>query len=150
VRTIAAVQDQIKWGLPPDCDTNPICKGALETYGITYPPKSRTKLAACDAPIAQALQAKTIDLAELCSTQPAIAQFGFVQLTDDKQTAGEHRALVRDDFPGKTRQTAFRSLVTPAKMHTAPHPNGVTSRWTTRTSPCRDWLTKKQLRNDRP
>jgi osmoprotectant transport system substrate-binding protein len=121
---LAAVQDQIKWGLPPDCDTNPICKGALEAYGITYPPKSRTKLAACDAPIAQALQAKTIDLAELCSTQPAIAQFGFVQLTDDKQTqpAENLAPLVRDDFLAKVPdKAAFQKLLddASAKMDTA-------------------------------
>ena len=41
---LAAVQDQLKWGLPPDCDTNPLCKGALESYGITYPPKSAKAL----------------------------------------------------------------------------------------------------------
>lgn len=121
---LAAVQDKIKWGLPPDCDTNPICKGALVTYGITYPPKSRTKLAACDAPIAQALQAKTIDLAELCSTQPAIAQFGFVQLTDDKQTqpAENIAPLVRDDFLAKVPdKAAFQKLLddASAKMDTA-------------------------------
>ncbi len=38
---LAAVQDQLKWGLPPDCDANPLCKGALESYGITYPPAQR-------------------------------------------------------------------------------------------------------------
>ena len=36
---LAAVQDKLKWGLPPDCDKNPLCKGALESYGIKYPPK---------------------------------------------------------------------------------------------------------------
>ena len=41
---LAAVQDQLKWGLPPDCDNNPLCKGALEEYGITYPPKQREAL----------------------------------------------------------------------------------------------------------
>jgi hypothetical protein len=83
---LAAVQDQLKWGLPPDCDKNPLCKDALVSYGITYPPKQRQALAACDAPIAQALQNKAIDFAWLCSTQPAIATFGFVTLDDDKKT----------------------------------------------------------------
>jgi osmoprotectant transport system substrate-binding protein len=121
---LAAVQDKIKWGLPPDCDANPLCKGALVTYGITYPPKSRTALAACDAPIAQALQAKTIDLAELCSTQPAIAQFKFVQLTDDLQTqpAENIAPLVRDDFLAKVPdKAAFQKILddVSAKMDTA-------------------------------
>lgn len=121
---LAAVQNQIKWGLPPDCDANPLCSGALKDYGINYPPTQRVALAACDAPIAQALQAKTIDLAELCSTQPAIAQFGFVQLTDDKQTqpAENISPIVRNDFLAKVPDVAaFQALLdaASAKMDTA-------------------------------
>jgi osmoprotectant transport system substrate-binding protein len=110
---LAAVQNDIKWGLPSDCDTNPICSGALKTYGITYPPKSRTALGACDVPMAQALQGKAIDLAELCSTQPAIAQFGFVQLEDDKKTqpAENIAPIVRDDYLAKVDAAAFKALL---------------------------------------
>lgn len=110
---LAAVQDQLRWGLPPDCDANPLCKGALESYGITYPPKKREALAACDAPIAQALQNKGVDFAWLCSTQPAIAQFGFVVLDDDLETqpAENMTALVRDDLLAKIADpTAFQAL----------------------------------------
>ena len=97
---LAAVQDELKWGLPPECDANPLCKGALEAYGITYPPKQREALAACDAPIAEALNSKGIDFGWLCSTQPAIAQFGFVALEDDKNTqpAENMTALVRNAY----------------------------------------------------
>ena len=111
---LAAVQDQLKWGLPPDCDANPLCKGALEEYGITYPPKEREALAACDAPIAQALQNGGVDFAWLCSTQPAIAQFGFVVLEDDLDTqpAENMTALVRDDFLAKVPDAAaFQGLL---------------------------------------
>ncbi len=110
---LAAVQDQIKWGLPADCDTNPLCAGALKDYGITYPPKARTALGACDVPMAQALQGKAIDLAELCSTQPAIAQFGFVSLVDDKKTqpAENIAPLVRDDYLAKVDATAFKAIL---------------------------------------
>jgi osmoprotectant transport system substrate-binding protein len=111
---LAAVQDQLKWGLPPDCDTNPLCKGALESYGITYPPKQREALAACDAPIAEALNSKGIDFAWLCSTQPAIAQFGFVALEDDKNTqpAENMTALVRTDYLSKVGDSkAFQKLL---------------------------------------
>ncbi|MGH9194786.1 MAG: glycine betaine ABC transporter substrate-binding protein, partial [Acidimicrobiia bacterium] len=83
---LAAVQDQIRWGLPPECDENTLCKGALEQYGITYPPAELESLAACDVPIAEALEGGAIDLAWLCSTQPAISQFGFVVLDDDLDT----------------------------------------------------------------
>jgi osmoprotectant transport system substrate-binding protein len=105
---LAAVQDQLKWGLPPDCDANPLCKGALEAYGITYPPKQREALAACDAPIAEALNSKGVDFAWLCSTQPAIAQFGFVLLDDDLKTqpAENMTALVRDELLGKVGDKA--------------------------------------------
>lgn len=111
---LAAVQDQLRWGLPPDCDANPLCKGALEAYGITYPPQKREALAACDAPIAQALQNKGVDFAWLCSTQPAIAQFGFVVLDDDLETqpAENMTALVRDDLLARVADpTAFQALL---------------------------------------
>jgi osmoprotectant transport system substrate-binding protein len=105
---LAAVQDELTWGLPPECDANPLCKGALEAYGITYPPRQREALAACDAPIAKALESKGIDFGWLCSTQPAIAQFGFVLLEDDKDTqpAENMTALVRDDYLAKVPDKA--------------------------------------------
>jgi osmoprotectant transport system substrate-binding protein len=110
---LAAVQDQIKWGLPSDCDTNPLCAGALKDYGITYPPKQRTALGACDVPMAEALNGKAIDLAELCSTQPAIAQFGFVSLEDDKHTqpAENIAPIVRDDYLAKVDKAAFQKIL---------------------------------------
>jgi osmoprotectant transport system substrate-binding protein len=97
---LAAVQDQLRWGLPSDCDENPLCKGALEEYGITYPPAQRESLAACDVPIAEALNGDAIDFAWLCSTQPAIAQYGFVVLTDDLdlQPADNIAPMVRNDY----------------------------------------------------
>jgi osmoprotectant transport system substrate-binding protein len=105
---LAAVQDQLKWALTPDCDANPLCKDALEAYGITYPPTSSERLAACDAPIAEALKSGGVDFAWLCSTQPAIAQFGFVALEDDKDTqpAENMTALVRDDLLAKVGDKA--------------------------------------------
>jgi osmoprotectant transport system substrate-binding protein len=119
---LAAVQDKLKWGLPPDCDKNPLCKDALESYGIKYPPKVRRALAACDAPIAQALQGKAIDFAWLCSTQPAIAQFGFKVLDDDKKTqpAENLAPVVRNDYLAKVDKAAFSAVLdaVSAKMTT--------------------------------
>jgi osmoprotectant transport system substrate-binding protein len=110
---LAAIQDDLTWGLPSDCDTNPLCAGALEQYGIKYPPKKRQALGACDVPMAQALQAKAIDVAEFCSTQPAIAQFGFVVLEDDKKTqpAENLAPIVRDDYLAKVDKAAFQALL---------------------------------------
>ncbi|MGQ0849132.1 MAG: ABC transporter substrate-binding protein [Actinomycetota bacterium] len=121
---LAAVQDQLRWGLPPDCDENPLCKGALEQYGITYPPGERESLAACDVPIAEALNGDAIDFAWLCSTQPAIAQFGFVVLDDDLDTqpAENLAPLVRNDFLETVGDpAAFQALLdaASAKMTTA-------------------------------
>jgi osmoprotectant transport system substrate-binding protein len=120
---LAAVQTQLKWGLPSDCDTNPVCKGALVKYGITYPPAQRTALDACDVPMATALNGKAIDVAELCSTQPAIAQFGFVSLTDDLKTqpAENIAPLVRNDYLAKVDATSFEAILNAvsAKMTTA-------------------------------
>jgi osmoprotectant transport system substrate-binding protein len=110
---LAAHQNDLKWGLPADCDTNPLCAGALEEYGITYPPAQRTPLGACDVPMATALQGGAIDVAEFCSTQPAIAQFGFVVLEDDKgtQPAENLAPLVRDDYLAKVDADAFKALL---------------------------------------
>ena len=110
---LAAHQDALKWGLPSDCDTNPLCAGALKTYGINYPPKQRQALGACDVPMAQALQGKAIDVAEFCSTQPAIAQFGFIVLEDDKETqpAENIAPLVRNDYLAKVDKAAFEELL---------------------------------------
>lgn len=103
------------WGLPADCDTNPACSGALKDgYGFTYPPAKRKALDACSAPMAQALQGKAIDIAELCSTQPAIAQFGFKLLDDDKKTQGAENIApeVRNDYLAKVGDpAAFQALI---------------------------------------
>jgi osmoprotectant transport system substrate-binding protein len=119
---LKAVQDQLRWGLPPDCDKNPTCKGALEKYGITYPPKQRTELAACDAPIAEALKGNAIDFAWLCSTQPAILVNGFTRLEDDLKTqpADNVAPLVRQDYLSKVDATSFAALLdaASAKMTT--------------------------------
>lgn len=102
-----AVQDQLKWGLANDCATNPVCAQALkDAYGLQ--PKSVTYLSACDAPMAQALLGKTVDVAELCSTQPDIARNGWLVLQDDKQTqpADNMAPLVRNDYLAKLSDKA--------------------------------------------
>jgi osmoprotectant transport system substrate-binding protein len=113
ISDLAAIQDTLKWGLPADCDTNPLCSGALKAYGINYPPKQRQALGACDVPMATALQGKAIDVAEFCSTQPAIAQFGFTVLEDDKKTqpAENLAPLVRDDYLAKVDKAAFQAIL---------------------------------------
>jgi len=119
---VAAVQDQLKLGLAKDCPTNPLCGEALQTaYGIDT--SGATLLDACSTPMADALKAGTIDLGELCSTQPDIIVNGFVLLEDDKQTqpADNIAPLVRNDFLAKTDEAAFSKLLNDlsAKIDTA-------------------------------
>jgi osmoprotectant transport system substrate-binding protein len=117
-------QANLTWGLPADCDTNTACSGALKTgYGFTYPPAKRKALDACSAPMAEALQGKAIDIAELCSTQPAILKFSFKLLDDDKKTQGAENlaAMVRNDYLAKVGdKAAFQALI-----------DGVTAKLTT-------------------
>jgi osmoprotectant transport system substrate-binding protein len=109
---VAAVQSQLKLGLATDCPTNPVCAKALkDAYGIDT--SNATLLDACSTPMADALKAKTIDLGELCSTQPDIITDGFVLLQDDKQTqpADNISPLVRNDLLAKTDQASFEKLL---------------------------------------
>lgn len=109
---LSAIQDQLKWGLPPECKTNPLCGGALkDKYGIE--PKNIVPLAPCDAPIAQALQNKGVDVAELCTTQAAIIQFGFVLLQDDKQSQPAENIVpeVRNDYLAKVNKDEFTKIL---------------------------------------
>jgi len=86
VSDLARVASRLTWGLPADCATDPACGGALKAgYGIDVGALTVRPFAACDAPVAAALAAGTIDVAELCSTQAEIARSGFVLLQDDKQ-----------------------------------------------------------------
>lgn len=98
---LAAVQDQLRFGLPPECDANPPCRGALEgAYGITWPPAQLEALPACGAEMAGALEGNAIDVAWLCSTQPIIAQNGWIVLEDDLKTQppGNLVPVVRNDL----------------------------------------------------
>jgi osmoprotectant transport system substrate-binding protein len=108
----AAVQDQLKWGLATDCPTNALCGkagGALEQYGITQDTlAAATLLAPCDTPMADALKNLTIDVAELCSTQPDVVVNGWVVLVDDKHTqpADNVAPIVRNDYLAKLSDKA--------------------------------------------
>ena len=104
---LAAVQAQLRIGVATDCPTNPVCAAALKSaYGIDV--SNATKLAACDTPMVQALKGGTIDVGELCSTQPDIAVNGWVVLEDDKRTqpADNIAPLVRDDLLAKLADAA--------------------------------------------
>jgi osmoprotectant transport system substrate-binding protein len=113
-----AVQDQLRWGLATDCPTNALCGapgGALETaYGLTQATLSgATLLSACDTPMADALRNETIDVAELCSTQPDILVNGWIILADDQQTqpADNIAPIVRDDLLARVDRAEFERIL---------------------------------------
>jgi osmoprotectant transport system substrate-binding protein len=120
---VAAVNPPLKLGVATDCPTNPVCGKALkDAYAIDV--SSAKLLSACDTPMVQALQGKTIDVGELCSTQPDISVNGWVILEDDKKTqpAENIAPLVRNDFLTKlgADKDAFTKILNDvsAKMDT--------------------------------
>ena len=119
---LAPVQNELKWGLAEDCPTNPVCAAVLKSaYGLE--PTDVTLLPACGTPMADALKAGTIDVAELCSTSPEILVNGWVLLEDDQDTQpADHLApIVRNDFLAKTDEAKFTAAIdaVSAKIDTA-------------------------------
>ncbi|MGH2511741.1 MAG: glycine betaine ABC transporter substrate-binding protein [Candidatus Limnocylindrales bacterium] len=119
---LTAVQGQLKFGVATDCPTNPVCAAAFKSaYGLDL--SNATLLAACDTPMAQALLGKTIDVGELCTTQPDILVNGWVVLQDDKHTqpADNIAPLVRNDYLAKVDKASFEAILNgvSAKMDTA-------------------------------
>jgi len=118
---LTAVQSQLKFGVATDCSTNAVCAAAIKTaYGIDL--SNALPLSACDQPMVDALTAGTIQVGELCSTQPDIAKNGWVVLTDDKQTqpADNIAPLVRNDLLAKVDKASFEQILNnvSAKMTT--------------------------------
>jgi len=120
---LAAVQDELRWGLPPECEANAPCRGALEdAYGVAWPPVQLSPLPACGAEIAGALEGNAIDLAWMCSTQPIIAQNGWIvlvaaildpisaQLTTDVLTELSGRIAVDQEDPEDVAAEFLASL----------------------------------------
>ena len=112
---LTAVAGDLKWGLATDCPTNPVCaKALMDSYGIDTTKLNVTLLDACSTPMADALKAGTIDVAELCSTGPEIIVNGWVRLEDDKHTqpADAIAPLVRNDLLAKVGdKAAFQKLL---------------------------------------
>lgn len=111
---LTAVAGDLNWGLATDCPTNPVCAGALkDEYGIDTSTLKLTLLDACSTPMAEALKATTIDVAELCSTSPEILVNGWVRLEDDKgtQPADNLAPIVRNSYLNSVDKAAFQKLL---------------------------------------
>jgi osmoprotectant transport system substrate-binding protein len=119
VSDLAAVQDQLTWGLPPECETNPLCGGALrDAYGIDLANIELVELGACGGEIATALNGGAVDVGQLCSTQPDIARFSFVVLEDDQgtQPAENMAPIVRNDFLSTVSAESLAALLDPVSQ----------------------------------
>jgi len=82
---VAEVADQLTWGLTPECPAQALCgPGLLEVYGIDITAIPTENLKPCSGDMAAALNSSNIDVARVCTTQPAIAQYNFVVLEDDQ------------------------------------------------------------------
>ena len=104
---LGKVASQLKLGVATDCPTNPVCGAALKsTYGIDV--TNAQLLSACDTPMVQALKGGTIDVGELCSTQPDVAVNNWVVLQDDKnaQPVDNLAPLIRNDLLTKLGSNA--------------------------------------------
>jgi osmoprotectant transport system substrate-binding protein len=98
---LAAVADQLKWGLPLECSDNPSCgPGLKEVYGIDIAALEVENLTACSGEMATALNDGGIGVAEVCTTQADIERFNFVLLGDDKKLipAQNIAPVVRNDL----------------------------------------------------
>ena len=81
---VAAVADQLVWGLAPGCPENPVCgPGLNEVYGIDISALDVETLAPCSPEMATALSNEVVDVAQVCTTQPDIVSSNFKLLDDD-------------------------------------------------------------------
>jgi osmoprotectant transport system substrate-binding protein len=81
---VAAVADQLTWGLAPGCPENPVCgPGLNDVYGIDISAIDVQSLAPCSTEMADALNNQVVDVAQVCTTQPDIVSFNFKLLEDD-------------------------------------------------------------------
>lgn len=81
---LAAVAGDLRWGVAPECAENPNCGiGLEEIYGIDFASLDVQTLGACSPAIAEALNASSIDVAQVCTTQPEIIAYNLVLLADD-------------------------------------------------------------------
>jgi osmoprotectant transport system substrate-binding protein len=82
---LTAVANKLVWGVAPGCPDNPVCGPGLKTtYNIDLTALQVQSLPACSANIATSLNDSTIDVAQVCTTQPEIASMNLVLLEDDK------------------------------------------------------------------
>ena len=92
------VASQLAFGGPPECSTRPLCLvGLQQTYGLKF--NEVVQLDAGGPATRQALRDRDVDVALLFTTDPTIADQGFIELQDDRglQPAENVTPIVRDE-----------------------------------------------------
>jgi osmoprotectant transport system substrate-binding protein len=80
---LEAVAPQLTFGGPPECATRPLCLiGLRQVYGLRF--DEIVELDAGGPTTRQALRNREVDVALLFTTDPTIADEGFVELRDDR------------------------------------------------------------------
>jgi osmoprotectant transport system substrate-binding protein len=105
ISDLAGVADQLVWGVAEGCPENPVCApGLKEVYGIDLDQIEEAGnlefLSACSSDIAGSLSDGTIDVAQVCTTQPEILALNLKLLEDDMhlQPAQNLVPLARQDL----------------------------------------------------
>ena len=108
---LAPLGSQLTLGGPPECPARPFCQQGLErTYNISF--KEFKPLDVGGPLTIAALDGNQIDVALMLSSDPIIAQKGYVLLEDDKrlQLADNLAPVVRNDLISRAPND-FRSLL---------------------------------------
>ena len=93
------VASELAFGGPPECSTRPLCiVGLQKTYGLQF--KEVVQLDAGGPVTRKALRDRDVDVALLFTTDPTIADQGFVELQDDRglQPAENVTPIVRNEI----------------------------------------------------
>jgi osmoprotectant transport system substrate-binding protein len=122
VSDLQPVNGKLTLGGPPECPTNALCLPGLKSvYGLTS--LKFQPIGVCDTATANALDAGSVDVAELCSTQSIIAKKGWVVLEDDKKlqpadniAAEVSTSLLATNPDVKTLLTSVTSKLTTANI----------------------------------
>ena len=92
------IAPQLAFGGPPECPTRPLCLVGLQrVYGVKF--REVVQLDAGGPTTRQALRNRDVDVALLFTTDPTIADEGFVELQDDRglQPAENVTPIVRNE-----------------------------------------------------
>ena len=104
------IAPQLTFGGPPECSTRPLCLVGLQrVYGVKF--REVVQLDAGGPTTRQALRNRDVDVALLFTTDPTIADEGFVELQDDRglQPAENVTPIVRNEVVDQIRIAGSRS-----------------------------------------